>query len=281
MSGRDPLVSADWLLAEIASPDVSVLDATWVPPFLKNRPDGKSCYQSGHIAGASYFDIDDIADTSSGLKHMLPSADVFAAKIGALGVSNASRVIVYDSNSFFASARAWWMFRAMGHEEVYVLDGGLAAWKAAGGDIETNPTTPTPQDFTAKHRPKLVRDQAAMRDHVDQADFRILDARAQGRFDGTSPEPRADLPSGHMPGSFCVPATALISEDGTMLSKSELSPILGPFLSSQVVTSCGSGVSAAVISLALARAGNWDAALYDGSWSEWAANSDNPIATVS
>lgn len=281
MSGLDPLVSADWLLAEIASSDVCVLDATWVPPFLKDRPDGKSCYRSGHIAGASYFDIDDIADTSSGLKHMLPSADVFAAKVGALGVSNASRVIVYDSNSFFASARAWWMFRAMGHEEVYVLDGGLAAWKAVDGDIETETPAPTPQNFTAKHRPNLVRDQAAMRGHVDRADVKVLDARAQGRFDGTSPEPRADLPSGHMPGSFCVPATALISENGTMLSKSELSPILDPFLSSQVVTSCGSGVSAAVISLALARAGNWDAALYDGSWSEWAANSDNPIATVS
>ena len=172
-----------------------MLDATWVPPFLKDRPDGKSCYQSGHIAGANYFDIDEIADTTSGLKHMLPSADLFADKVGALGVSNASRVGVYDSNSFFASARAWWMFRAMGHEDVFVLDGGFAAWKGAGGDLETETTPSTPQTFAAAYRPGLVRDQAAMRDHVEQADVKILDARAQGRFDGTSPEPRADLQS--------------------------------------------------------------------------------------
>ena len=281
MNGRDPLVSAGWLKANITAPDVCVLDATWVPPFLKDRPNGKSCYESGHIVGASYFDIDDIADTSSGLKHMLPSADIFAEKVGALGVSNTSRVVVYDSNSFFASARAWWMFRAMGHDETFVLDGGLNAWKAAGGDVETETPAPTPQTFMASYRPDLVRDQAAMLDHVAQGDVTILDARAQGRFDGTSPEPRADLPSGHMPGSYCVPATALLSETGAMLSKADLAPILEPFVESDVVTSCGSGVSAAVISLALARSGNWDAALYDGSWSEWAANSDNPIATAS
>lgn len=281
MSGRDPLISAGWLKEHLASPDVSVLDATWVPPFLKDRPNGKACYQSGHIPGASYFDIDDISDAESGLKHMLPPANVFAAKISALGVSNASRVVVYDSNSFFASARAWWMFRAMGHEQVYVLDGGLAAWQAVGGTLETEPNIPKPQSFTATLRPELVRDQTAMRDHIGQADVKILDARAQGRFDGTSPEPRPDLPSGHMPGSYCVPATALLSDTGTMLSKAELEPILGPFVESQIVTSCGSGVSAPVISLALARAGNWDAALYDGSWSEWAADANNPIATAS
>lgn len=281
MSERDPLVSASWLGDQIEAPDIVVLDATWVPPFLKDRPNGKACYQSGHITGAQYFDIDDIADTASGLKHMLPSAEIFAAKVGALGVSNTTRVIVYDSNSFFASARAWWMFRAMGHDEVYVLDGGLSAWKTTGGALQTEQTASTPQTFTATYRPDLVRNQSAMRAHVDKADVKILDARAQGRFDGVSPEPRADLPSGHMPGSYCVPATALLSDTGTMLTQPELQPILAPFLDSKVVTSCGSGVSAAVISLALARAGNWDAALYDGSWSEWAANSKNPIATVS
>ena len=280
MSARDPLVSAEWLKAQITAPNLCVLDATWVPPFLKDRPNGKTCYHSGQIAGASYFDIDDIADTASGMKHMLPSTEVFEEKVGALGISNSSEVVVYDSNSFFASARAWWMFRAMGHDLVYVLDGGLNAWKAAGGNIETETTAPTPQSFTASHRQDLVRNQTAMREHVAKGDVKILDARAQGRFDGTSPEPRADLPSGHMPGSYCVPATTLLSDSGTMLSKLELTPILEPFAGFDVVTSCGSGVSAAVISLALARSGNWEAALYDGSWSEWAANSDNPIATV-
>lgn len=248
--------------------------------LLKDRPDGKTCYQNGHIAGARYFDIDDIADKTTTLKHMLPPEDVFAAKVGALGISNDTRVIVYDSNSFFASARAWWMFRAMGHDNVLVLDGGLKAWKSVGGGIETNPSEPVPTSFSATYRPELVRDQSAMRGHIAAADAKILDARAQGRFDGISPEPRVDLPSGHMPGSFCVPATALLNADGTMLSKTELSAVVGAFVNEPVVTSCGSGVSAAVITLALARAGNWHAALYDGSWSEWAANSDNPIATM-
>jgi thiosulfate/3-mercaptopyruvate sulfurtransferase len=280
MSRADPLISADALKDMISSPDVCVLDATWVPPFLKDRPNGKTCFQTGHIPGAGYFDIDDIADNATALKHMLPPEDVFSAKVGALGVSNDTRVIIYDSNSFFASARVWWMFRAMGHDNVAVLDGGLAAWKSAGGGIETETSEPMPKSFSATYRPELVRDQSAMRTHVAAADAKILDARAQGRFDGTTPEPRADLPSGHMPGSFCVPATSLLNADGTMLSKTELEPLVGGFLDKPVVTSCGSGVSAAVISLALARAGNWDAALYDGSWSEWAANADNPIATT-
>lgn len=281
MSARDPLVSAELLKAHITAPNLCVLDATWVPPFLKDRPDGRSCYHSAHIAGASYFDIDEIADTDSGLKHMLPSAEVFENKVGDLGVTNASCVVVYDSNSFFASARAWWMFRTMGHEDVFVLDGGLDAWKDVDGDLETETPPPASQTFSAAYRPELVRNQVSMRQHVDAGDVKILDARAQGRFDGSSPEPRADLPSGHMPGSYCVPATALLSESGKMLSKSNLLPVLNPFLESDIVTSCGSGVSAAVISLALARAGKWNAALYDGSWSEWAANSDNPIATAS
>ena len=281
MSDRDPLVAAKWLKENIASSEIRVLDATWVPPFLKDRPDGKACYQAGHIPGAAYFDIDDIADKTTSLKHMLPSADIFAAKVSALGVSSDTQVVVYDSNSFFASARAWWMFRAMGHDNVHVLDGGLDAWKATGGEVTSETPNPQPGSFSATYQPTLVRDQSAMRGHVEDKDARILDARAQGRFDGTSPEPRPDLPSGHMPGSFCVPATSLLAANGLMLSKDALSPILSDFANTPVITSCGSGVSAAVISLALARAGNWDAALYDGSWSEWAANSDNPIATVS
>lgn len=274
---RSPLVSADWLKSNLSSPDVRVLDATWVPPFLKDRPNGISCFEAGHIPGAAFFDIDHIADQETALKHMLPPADEFATKVSALGISNDTHIIVYDSNGFFASARTWWMFRAMGHDAVQVLDGGLNTWQAAGGATETSAPTLETASFVANLKSDLVRDMATMHMHIDAKDTRILDARAQGRFDGTSPEPRPDLPSGHMPGSICVPVTNLLAPDGTMSPIDQLAPVLGDYLDTPVVTSCGSGVSAAVISLALAQLGNWDAALYDGSWSEWAANVENPI----
>ena len=281
MSITSPLVSAEWLLSKSGDDDVRVLDASWVPPFLTDRPNGRVLYDEAHIPGASYFDIDEIADRGSGLKHMLPSAAQFADQIGALGISNSTHVIVYDQNGFFASARTWWMFRAMGHDRVQVLDGGLAAWRAAGGNTDAIIPTPVAARYSATHNPALVRDMTDMRAHVSAQDTRILDARASGRFDGTSPEPRPDLPSGHMPGSFCVPASALLTEQKMLKSAEELTPILAPYLDHPIVTSCGSGVSAAVISLALAQVGKWDAALYDGSWSEWAAHADNPIATTS
>ncbi len=280
MDANDPLVSADWLKDNFDVPHVKIVDATWVPGFLKERKPGPQCYQDAHIPGAVYFDIDAIADTSSGLSHMLPEPSQFARQVGALGLSNDNLIIVYDSNGFFASARVWWMFRAMGHDQIKVLDGGLSAWQAAGGATETGIQGAHPVTFTPESKPDLVRNQSQMRAHVTAADTKILDARAEGRFNGTSPEPRAGLPSGHMPGSFCVPATALLTETGTMKSSEALSDMLAPFETGPAVTSCGSGVSAAVISLALARIGNWDAALYDGSWSEWAANADNPIETV-
>lgn len=281
MEVRDPLVSAEWLKQSINGSNIVVLDATWVPPFLKDRPNGIACYEAGHLPGAAYFDIDEIADADTVLNHMLPSPEVFGAKVGALGVSNDDHVIVYDSNGFFASARVWWMFRAMGHDQVSVLDGGLKAWQAAGGNIETSPVINDPKRFLSNFRSKLVRDLNQMKHHVLESDIAVLDARAQGRFDGTSPEPRPDLPSGHMPGSACVPVTGLIAPDGTLKSSANLEPLLEDYAEQDVVTSCGSGVSAAVISLALARLGNWTTAVYDGSWSEWAAQSDAPIEVSS
>ena len=277
MDARDPLVSAAWLKTELGNPGIAILDATWVPPFLSDRPDGISCYKAGHVPGAVYFDIDKIADHDTSLSHMLPSAEAFGEMVGALGVSNQDHVIVYDSNGFFASARVWWMFRAMGHDRISVLDGGFKAWQAIGGDVETAPIAPGAASFSAKLRPELVRNLSAMLNHVEARDTAILDARAQGRFDGTSPEPRPDLPSGHMPGSTCVPVSDLLTPNGTLKSAEALAPLLGDFIDQPVVTSCGSGVSAAVISLALARLGNWDTAIYDGSWSEWAAQPDAPI----
>ena len=278
---KSPLVSADWLKANIEAPNVCVLDATWVPPFLRDRPSGRASYQAGHIPGARYFDIDVIADPDTALKHMLPGPGAFEDKVSTLGVSNDTHIVAYDNNGFFASARAWWMFRAMGHNQISVLDGGLSAWISAGGEQSTDTGTAAPGTFKANLRGGLVRDQDAMRGHVDAQDAKILDARDKGRFRGTSPEPRPDLPSGHMPGSFCVPASGLLNADKTMKTAEELSSMLDQFLDSPVITSCGSGVSAALISLALARLGKWDAALYDGSWSEWAADANNTIATAS
>lgn len=276
----DPLVSAAWLRANADAPNVRILDATWVPPFLKDRPSGRACYDEKHIPGAPYFDIDEIADQDTDLSHMLPTPSAFADKVGALGIDNDSHVIVYDSNGFFASARAWWMFRTMGHNQVQVLDGGLDAWIAAGGSTVGGHSELDPKPYQASFNLGLVRGQQSMRTHVDAQDTKILDARDPGRFNGTSPEPRAGLPSGHMPGSFCVPASTLINSDKQMKPADELRPILQDFISAPVVTSCGSGVSAALIALALARLGNWNAAIYDGSWSEWASHSANPIATT-
>ncbi|MDJ0922484.1 MAG: sulfurtransferase [Henriciella sp.] len=277
MSGQDPLVTADWLQANIAAPDLRVVDATWVPGFLVGRKTGIEEYNDGHIPGAVFFDIDDIADPDATVPHMLPDAIRFSSKVRKLGLGDGQRIIVYDANGFFASARAWWMLRAMGHKDVHVLDGGRSAWVKSGGELEDLPPVPVERHFTARKRTDLVKTMDQMHDLSSAGNVSILDARTQGRFDGTDPEPRKDLPSGHMPGSFCVPSGSLLNADGTMKSATDLLPLLQPHVSGPVVTSCGSGVSAAIISLALARLGNWDAALYDGSWTEWASHADNPI----
>lgn len=281
MESGDPLVSAAWLKENFNTPDLKIIDATWVPPFLTGRASGRECYDEAHIPGAVYFDIDQIADPKTELSHMLPDPVLFSSRVRKLGIGDGHRIVVYDSNNFFASARVWWMFRAMGHGDIKVLNGGLRAWVAIDGELEDLPPVPPERHHTARKRADLVKDMSQMQRHVDNGDMKILDARDEGRFAGTKPEPREGLPSGHIPGSFCVPASSLIAQDGTMKSDEELNKRLGDYQNGPVVTTCGSGVSAAVIALALARIGNYDAAVYDGSWSEWAAHSDNPIATAS
>lgn len=280
METGDPLVSAEWLIENITAPDIRVVDATWVPPFLVGRKPGREVYPECHIPNAVFFDIDTVADASSDLPHMLPDAVQFSSQVRKLGLGDGNRLIIYDDNGFFASARVWWMFRAMGHRDVKVLDGGLKAWIAAGGETEDLPPAPVIRHYTARARADLVRDKAQVQNIVKNKKAQILDARAQDRFNGTAPEPRPELPSGHIPGSVCTPAGGLIGTDGKLKTADELKQQLGSYSNQPVVATCGSGVSAAVIALALARIGNWDVAVYDGSWSEWAADPDSEIASA-
>lgn len=280
METGDPLVSAAWLKDNMAAPDVRLVDATWVPPFLTGRPPGKALYQQGHIPGAVFFDIDEISDQDSSLPHMLPSPVLFSSRVRKLGLGDGHRIIIYDQNDFFASARVWWMLRVMGHTDIRVLDGGFAAWQSIGGEIEDLPPVSAERHFTPRVRADLVRDMGQVRTASQNGSAVLLDARGEGRFNGTAPEPRADLKSGHMPGASNIPASSLLTETGLLKSAEDLKLLLADYIGKPVITTCGSGVSAAIINLALARLGHWDAALYDGSWSEWASDNANPIATI-
>lgn len=278
---EDPVVSPDWLAARLGAPDTRVVDASW---FMPNDPrDAKALFAARRIPGAVFFDIDEIADTSVDLPHMLPSPEKFASRVRKLGLGDGARIVVYDAQGLFSAARVWWSFRAMGHDDVFVLDGGFPAWERAGHEIETGPPqTPRERHFTPRLRSDLVRDLSDMRRIVDQRAAAIYDARPAARFSGETPEPRAGLRGGHMPGATSMPFGALVNEDGALRSREELAAIFagaGADLARPTVCTCGSGITAAIIALALARLGRWDAAVYDGSWTEWGAQSDTPIVS--
>jgi thiosulfate/3-mercaptopyruvate sulfurtransferase len=277
----DPLVSAAWLAERIDAPDIRVVDATWFMP--SDTRDAKALYAERRIPGAVFFDIDEIADTDSPLPHMLPAPEKFASRMKKRGIGDGSRVIVYDNQGIFSAARVWWTFRVMGHEDVAVLDGGFPAWEAGGHEIETGPPqTRMERHFTPRVRTDLVRDLADMRKAVEAGGANILDARPGPRFRGEAAEPRAGLRSGHMPGAKSVPSGTLVDEKGFLRSPEELAAIFsaaGADTSRPAVTTCGSGVTAAIIALALARLGRWDAAVYDGAWAEWGSLADTPVAT--
>jgi thiosulfate/3-mercaptopyruvate sulfurtransferase len=273
----DPLVSAAWLMSNIRSPDIRLVDATWFAPFANPPETGRDAWRRGHIPKSVYFDIDEIADTASPYPHMLPDAVKFSARVRKLGLGDGNRIIVYDRNGFFASARVWWMFRVMGHTDIKVLDGGLAAWVEEGGALDDVPFIPGERHFTPRVRSDLVMTAERLERGAADSRWTIFDARPSGRFAGTDPEPREGLPSGHIPGSQNIPGSALLTPEGTMKPAAELARLL-PDTGKPVVTTCGSGVTAAVTALALARLGNWDVAVYDGSWSEWAADPARPIA---
>lgn len=273
----DPLVTADWLLDNLSAPDLRVVDATWFAPFTNPPETGFQAWRRGHIPKSVHFDIDEIADTTSPLPHMLPDAVKFSARVRRLGLGDGNRIIIYDQNRFFAAARVWWMLRVMGHQDVKVLDGGLSAWTGAGGAIEDLPTPPPERHFTPRVRSDLIADLRSMEMAAGMGRVRIIDARPEGRFSGREPEPRADLPSGHIPGSVNVPGSELLTPSGHMKPESDLRGLFED-PTAPTVTTCGSGVTAAITALALARLGNWDVAVYDGSWSEWASDLSRPIS---
>jgi thiosulfate/3-mercaptopyruvate sulfurtransferase len=280
----DDLVSTEWLAGELGKPDLVVFDAT---KYLPNEPhDGRRNFAAARIPGARYFDIDQVADPDSDLPHMVPTAARFGKLMQALGVSNASRVVFYDQKSLASAARGWWLMRLFGHEAAAVLDGGLPKWTREGRPTESGEApAPTSGDFVPDFRADRLRGIGDIKRIVRQGggEALILDARSKGRFDGSAPELRPGLPSGHMPGAANLPYTELLAADGTMLDPAALRArfeAAGVEAERPVVTSCGSGVTACILTLGLVRAGLPEAAVYDGSWTEWASRPETPKATA-
>jgi len=266
------LVSTEWLAEALGAPDLMVFDAT---KYLPNEPfDGLTKYREAHIPGARFFDIDVVADPDTNLPHMAPTAARFARLMGEMGINNATRVIFYDQKGLQSSARGWWLMKLFGHKKAAVLDGGLPKWLAEGRAAESGDAKPAAtSSYTPDFRADLVKGIGDVKRIIAQGNALILDARTKGRFDGTAPEPRPGLPSGHMPGAKSVPFNELLNADFTMKDTAALRArfaAAGADGSKPIVTSCGTGVTACILALGLKQAGLGDAAIYDGSWTEWA-----------
>jgi thiosulfate/3-mercaptopyruvate sulfurtransferase len=278
--GDEMLVSTEWLAASLAAPDLRVVDASWYLPDAGR--DAEAEYRAAHIPGAVFFDIEDISDDRSGLPHMLPSPEKFSSRVRRLGLGDGARIVVYDGGPMYGAARAWWMFRTMGHRDVAVLDGGLSKWRADSHPLEDLPPMPRERHFTARVNGLLVRDRDQMLANLETGREQVVDARSAARFAGTAPEPRPGLRAGHIPGSRNLPWDRLLRADGTLHAPAEIAALFaaaGITADRPVVTTCGSGMSAALLLFALARIGRRDVALYDGSWSEWGADPARPVAT--
>ena len=276
---KSPFVTADWLAGHLRDPGLVVVDGSWYLP-TQNR-DGFEEYLAKHIPGAVFFDIDEIADHSKGLPHMLPPPDVFALHMTRLGIKNDSQIVVYDSAGLFSAARVWWTFRVFGMNDVSVLEGGLPKWIAEGKPVEAGMVTREPTHFSAELDASKVADLDRIKKTLVDRSAQVVDSRAADRFRGEAPEPRPNVRSGHMPGSLNVPYTKLL-DGGRLADDATIRKAFaegGVDVEKPVITSCGSGVNAAITWLALEAIGKEPAALYDGSWTEWGSNEDLPVAT--
>lgn len=271
------LVSTEWLETRLSAPDLVIVDASWYLP-TQNR-DARAEYEAGHIPGAVFFDIDAVSDRTSNLPHMLPRPEDFARAVGALGIGDGKRIVIYDGAGLFSAPRAWWTFRTFGAQDVVVLDGGAPRWRAEGRPWTDEPSRIRPAAFTPRLHHAAVAGLADVKAALADG-TQVVDARSAERFRGEAPEPRPGLPSGHMPGAFNVPASSVIA-DGRLKSPEEIAAVFaaaGVDPSRPVVTSCGSGVTAAILTLALESLGRPAKALYDGSWTEWASTPGCPVA---
>lgn len=280
MRPTSPLVSTEWLARHLDAPDVRIADASWYLPQAGRN--AKAEFASAHIPGAVFFDIDDLSDETSSLPHMLAPAPKFASRMRKLGLGDGNLIVVYDGGGVYSSARAWWMLRAMGHEDVAVLDGGLPKWRREGRPLADLAPVSQPRHFSPRPNNALIRDFAQVMEACTTGREQIVDARSAPRFAGREEEPRPGVRRGHIPGSFNLHYAQLTNEDGTLKAPAELKALFestGIDLTKPIVTTCGSGVTAAILLLALHVIGATDVAVYDGSWSEWGARPEAPVET--
>lgn len=274
------LVSTDWLAAHLNDPDLRILDASWHMPA--SGRDARAEYEAAHIPNARFFDIEAISDKRSALPHMAPPVELFISRMRAMGIGDGHQIVIYDNSDVRSAARVWWTFRLMGKKDVAVLDGGFAKWQAEGRPVEDLPPVMRDRHITVQRQAGLVRDVTQVAAASKLGDYNIIDARAPERFRGEVDEPRPGLRAGHIPGAQNLPFGRLYNADGTMKDPDAIRAefeAAGIDLSRPAITTCGSGVTAAILSLALERIGHQDHSLYDGSWTEWGSFSDLPIAT--
>ena len=281
MTRDDPktLVSTQWLAAHLKDPDLRVLDASWYLPGSKRDPFAE--YQAAHIPGARFFDLDDVSDHRSDLPHMVPPVEKFMSRMRAIGVGDGHQIVVYDGSGLFSAPRVWWLFKLMGQMDIAVLDGGFPKWQAEGHPVEDLPPILRDRHMMVRRQNQMVKDVTQVSAASKLGESEIVDARSPGRFYGKDPEPRPGLRAGHIPGSKNVFYKDLLKADDTMKSPDEMRQVFleaGVDLDKPVITSCGSGVTAAILSLGLTRMGKTDHSLYDGSWTEWGMFPTLPIA---
>jgi thiosulfate/3-mercaptopyruvate sulfurtransferase len=272
-------VTTDWLAEHLNDHDLVIVDGSWYLPAMKR--DGFKEYQAAHIPGAVYFDIDEISDHGAGLPHMLPPPEAFALHMRRLGIADGAKIVVYDGAGLFSAARVWWTFRVFGVKDVFVLEGGLPKWRAEERPMQSGMTSRSPAKFTPKFNAKLVADLGRVEQALTSGGAQVVDVRSSARFRGEAPEPRPGVRSGRMPGSLNVPTTEIVA-DGKLASPEKIQAALaagGVDPDKPIIASCGSGVSAAVLWLALEEIGKAPQALYDGSWADWGSRSDKPVAT--